>query len=261
MTPDTNPDPVKALLEACEPDEMRALKAFIENAPCACHPQVQCIRCTALENFRALSRAASVLRERGEPSAHQRCIDELVRGFNTAIGTLEASGNAFSAQNGRMNRDAALSLLNAADDGPHEAILSGPIGEDQSDLVKRLLLIASVIDTELPAVKSDALREAAAHISALQEQIERAREPSGKAMLAHAGPTIADAIAAAREEGAKEMRERIWDALHETMPPNRVMSLKCDDKIEDGAQIGWMTCNDTFLDIVRELPLLTTPQA
>lgn len=99
------------------------------------------------------------------------------------------------------------------------------------------------------------------HISALQEQIERAREPSGKAMLAHAGPTIADAIAAAREEGAKEMRERIWDALHETMPPNRVMSLKCDDKIEDGAQIGWMTCNDTFLDIVRELPLPTTPQA
>ena len=89
-----------------------------------------------------------------------------------------------------------------------------------------------------PNVRAEASSRIEAHISALQEQIERARE-----------------------EGAKEMRERIWDALHETMPPNRVMSLKCDDKIEDGAQIGWMTCNDTFLDIVRELPLLTTPQA
>ena len=173
---DTNPDPVKALLEACEP--LSALVADYEAAGIDTDDVILCGRTSwnaqpdepeppriLFRDLRALSRAASVLRERGEPSAHQRCIDELVRGFNTAIGTLEASGNAFSAQNGRMNRDAALSLLNAADDGPHEAILSGPIGEDQSDLVKRLLLIASVIDTELPAVKSDALREAAAHIS------------------------------------------------------------------------------------------------
>lgn len=88
---DTNPDPVKALLEACEPDEMRALKAFIENAPCACHPQVQCIRCTALENYNALSRAASVLRERegGEDYylSHEALIDLVsLLGERDAIG-------------------------------------------------------------------------------------------------------------------------------------------------------------------------------
>lgn len=44
----------------------------------------------------------------------QLCIDELVRVINTAVGTLEMSGYAFSAQNARGARDEALALLSAA---------------------------------------------------------------------------------------------------------------------------------------------------
>ena len=46
----------------------------------------------------------------GDIARYLACQAALVRALNTAISTLEASGNAFSAQNGRQARDEALAL-------------------------------------------------------------------------------------------------------------------------------------------------------
>lgn len=46
----------------------------------------------------------------GDVARYLACQAALVRVINTAIGTLEASGNAFSAQNARQGRDEALAL-------------------------------------------------------------------------------------------------------------------------------------------------------